>query len=313
MRTVLESPRPPEVLQQRPASGVRRKVALVLGAGSLKCAAAFGVAKVLQRHGIAPDLIVACSGGAFCAAWLAACGPGAQPADAADLAADRFARGWAGAFDEVDYRAVLSAVFPRMLRFDRRASIIRDRRINAALRGFANDSRIEDLVVPLRLVATDFISGEEVILSSGALADGIRATIAMPLILPPWQLQGRTLVDGGVCNPLPLNVAIREGADIIIAVGFEDALETEFQSGMGLVRQLTTLLVNRLYRAQYGFYNLTHHAETLAIFPDIERRVGLGDVHLVPYLVERGVEAMEREIPYLQRLIATPKAAEMAA
>ena len=87
-------------------------------------------------------------------------------------------------------------------------------------------------------------------------------------------------------------------------LGFEDALDTQFNSGMGLVRQLTTLMVTRLYRAQYAFYNLTHHAETLAILPQFERAVGLSDVHLVPYLVERGAEAMEQEMPYLLRLLA---------
>ena len=109
---VLPAP-PPE-----PVAAVRGrpKVALVLGAGSLKCAAAFGVVKVLLRHSVAIDLVVGCSGGAFCAAWLAAGGHDA------DQGAQRFAEGWAGAFDNVDYFAVLSAVFPRLLRFNRRAS-----------------------------------------------------------------------------------------------------------------------------------------------------------------------------------------------
>jgi NTE family protein len=282
------------------ALATRPKVALVLGAGALKCAAAFGVVKVLQRHGVPIDLVVGCSGGAFCAAWLAAGGVDA------DDAARRFAHGWAGAFEQVNYRAVLSAVFPRWLRFDRHASIVNDRVINAGVRDFAGTTLIEDLALPLRLVATDFLTGDEMLIASGRLFDAIRATIAMPLILPPWQLNGRSLVDGAVCNPLPVSVAVQEGADIIIAVGFEDALATEFASGMGLVRQLTTLMTNRLYRAQYAFYNLTHHAETLAVIPQFDRRVGLGDVHLVPYLVQRGVEAMEHDMPYLLRLLAAP-------
>jgi NTE family protein len=287
--------RPPETAA---AARGRPKVALVLGAGSLKCAAAFGVVKVLLRHAVPIDLVVGCSGGAFCAAWLAAGGRDA------DQGAQRFAKGWAGAFDRVDYRAVLSAVFPRLLRFNRRASIVSDRAINAGIKDFAADTMIEELRIPLHLVATDFITGEEVLLSQGRLADAIRATAALPLILPPWEIDGRCLVDGGVCNPLPVNVAVQQGADIIIAVGFEDALETQFNSGMGLVRQLTTLMVSRLYRAQYAFYNLTHHAETLAILPQFDRAVGLNDLHLVPYLVERGAEAMEQELPYLLRLLA---------
>lgn len=279
----------------------RPKVALVIGSGSLKCAAAFGVVKVLQAHSIPIDLVVGCSGGAFCASWVAAGGGDAHEA------AERFARGWQGAFRRVDYRAILSAVFPRLLRFDSRASIVDDRAINAAIRGYVGESTFEGLPTPLYLVATDFISGEPVLLHQGRLDDAIRATIALPLILPPWPVAGRHLVDGAVCNPLPVDVAVKEGADIIIAVGFEDPLASRFDSGAGLVRQLITLLVNHLYRAQFAFYNLVHHAETLIIVPQIEQRVGLDDVHLVPYLVERGAVAAEAEVPYLLRLLATPR------
>lgn len=281
------------------AAPTRRKVALVIGAGSLKCAAAFGVVKVLQNHGVPIDLVVGCSGGAFCASWVAAGGGDA------DEAAARFAQGWKGAFRRVDYRAILSAVFPRLLRFTNRASIVDDRAINAAIRGYMGESTFEALPTPLYLVATDFITGEPVVLHQGRVDDAIRATIALPLILPPWPIDGRHLVDGAVCNPLPVDVAVKEGADIIIAVGFEDPLMTSFDSGAGLVRQLITLLVNHLYRAQFAFYNLVHHAETLIIVPQIDQRVGLDDVHLVPYLMERGAEAAEAEIPYLLRLLAS--------
>lgn len=300
--TASNSPAPEDaIVEDTPAAPApRRKVALVIGAGSLKCAAAFGVVKVLQSHAIPIDLVVGCSGGAFCASWVAAGGGDA------DEIAGRFARGWQGAFKRVDYRAILSAVFPRLLRFENRASIFDDRAINAAIRGYVGAATFEGLPTPLYLVATDFLSGEAVLLHEGRLDDAIRATIALPLILPPWLLDGRHLVDGAVCNPLPVDVAVKAGADIIIAVGFEDPLDSRFESGAGLVRQLLTLLVNHLYRAQFAFYNLAHHAETLIIVPRIDRRVGLDDVHLVPYLMERGAAAAEAEIPYLLRLLDKP-------
>lgn len=281
----------------------RRQVALVIGSGALKCAAAFGVAKVLHRENIPIDMVVGCSGGAFCAAWVAA---GGRDADAA---ATRFAKGWAGAFDRVNYRAVLGAVFPRLLRFSEYAAIVDDRAVNAGIRSFAGDSTIEGCAVPLFLVATDFVSGEKVVLSTGRLFDGIRASIALPLILPPWPLQGRRLVDGAVSDPLPVDVAIQEGADIILAVGFENALAARFESGMELVLQLQSLMTNHLERAQYAFHNLSHHAEVVPIIPELENRIGLRDVHLVPYLVERGEHAAEQQMPYLRRLLALPVAA----
>jgi len=275
----------------------RPKVALVIGSGALKCAAAFGVVKVLQREGVPIDLVVGCSGGAFCAAWVS--GGGGD----ADAAAAQFATEWTGAFDRVNYRSILGAIFPRLLRFAGHASIIDDRALNRAIRAYAGDAQIEDRAVPLHLVATDFVGGEKVVLSRGPLFDAIRASIALPLVLPPWHVDGRRLVDGAVSDPLPLDVAIREGSDIILAVGFENALASTFESGMGMVMQLQSLMMNHLVRAQYAFHSLSHHAEVLPIIPEIELRIGLKDVHLVPYLVECGERAAEQQLPYLQRLL----------
>ena len=285
----------------RPAG--RRKVALVIGSGALKCAAAFGVAKVLQREGIVIDMVVGCSGGAFCAAWVA--GGGSD----ADAAAERFAEGWTGAFDRVKYGAILSAFFPRLLRFTEHASIVDDRRINAGIAHYAGDATIEGRPVPLFLVATDLVSGEKVVLSTGRLFDAIRASIALPLVLPPWPVQGRLLVDGAVSDPLPIDVAIQQGADIILAVGFENALAPKFDSAMGLVMQLQSTMMNHLVRAQYAFYNLSHHAEVLPIIPEFEHSIGLKAVHRVPYLVACGEHAAELQVPYLRRLMASTVAA----
>ncbi|WP_326539451.1 patatin-like phospholipase family protein [Pseudorhodoferax sp.] len=276
----------------------RRKLALVIGSGALKCAAAFGVAKVLQREGVPIDMVVGCSGGALCAAWVAA--GGHDP----DAAAAEFAARWVGAFDRVNHRSVLSALFPRLLRFAGQASIVDDRHINETLRAYAGDARIEDRPIRLFIVATDFIHGDRVVLSQGPLFDALRASVALPLVLPPWQVQGRRLVDGAVSDPVPVDVAIQEGGDIILAVGFENALATQFESGMDMVMQLQSLMMNHMVRAQYAFYSLSHHAEVLPIIPQIASRVGLRDVHLVPELVACGERAAELQVPYLRRLFA---------
>lgn len=283
-----------------PPAGRRPRVALVIGSGALKCAAAFGVMKVLQRESIPVDMVVACSGGAFCGLWVAA---GGRDADAE---ARRFAQGWAGAFDRLSYRSILGALFPRLFGFDVRRGILDDGAVNRAVRDYAGDRRFEDLPVPMHLVATDFITGEKVVLSSGSLFDAVRATISIPMVLPPWELLGRQLVDGAVCDPLPVDVAVREGADVIIAMGFEEPLQDAIGSGMGMVMQLKSVIVNHLYRSQYAFYNLSHHAEVVPIIPDIDIPVGLRDVHLVPQLVALGAHAAEREAPYLRQLVAAP-------
>jgi NTE family protein len=142
-----------------------------------------------------------------------------------------------------------------------------------------------------------------VVLSRGLVFDAMRATLAIPMLLPPWEVEGRLLIDGGVCNPLPVDVAIREGAEIILAMGFEDPLQDVIDSGVGLVRQVLAISSNHLMRAQFAFQNMAHHAEIVTVLPDFGQKVGLRDTHLVPHLVKQGEVATEREMPYLRRLL----------
>jgi NTE family protein len=280
-------------------SGRKPKVALVIGSGGLKCMAAFGAIKVLQREDIEIDMIVACSGGALAGMWMAL--------DVGDpyVGLTYCARAWEQAFTKKSYKSILKAILPQIFRFDGRFGIVDERAINREIKNFVGDQQFEDLKIPLHLVATDFITGEKVVLSKGSLFDAIRATISIPLILPHWVVNGRHLVDGAVCDPLPVDIAVREGADVIIAIGFEETLESKFPTGMSLVMQLVSVMVNQLYRSQYAFYSLSHHAEVVPIMPLFNWPVGLRDVHLAQYLAGQGAQAAESEIPYLRRLLTS--------
>lgn len=281
-------------------SAPRPKVALVIGAGALKCVAAVGAVRVLHREGIPIDMVVACSGGAFCGTWVAS---GESISGNTDAAIDRFVAGWRAAMGRIRVRALLRMLFPAVFRSAGGFGLIDDRILNQTLRDFVGTRRFEDLKLPLHLVATDYGSGEQVVLSKGALFDGLRATIAIPMVLPPWTLEGRELVDGALCDPLPVDIAIREGADVIVAMGFEETLEERRHSALTHVLHLKSVVGNHLHRAQYAFHNLAHHAELVPIIPEFDHPVGLRDLHLVPHLVERGAQATEREIPYLRRLL----------
>lgn len=282
-----------------PADGAGRpRVALVVGSGALKCLAAFGVMRVLRREAIPIDLVVACSGGSFCGLWVA------EGGEDPDGFCQRLVQGWDGSFNRISYGSLLRAVLPRNFRRGRRLGLIDDRRLNRAIREYTGDRTFEALPVPLHLVATDYASGEQVVVSRGSLFDGMRSTISIPLVLPPWKVGDRDLVDGALCDPLPVDVAIREGADVIIAIGFEDTLATSLGTAGAHLVHLTSIVSNHLYRSQFAFYNLAHHAEVVAIMPRLDYTVGLKDTHRVPELLEQGALAAEREVGYLKQLIA---------
>lgn len=278
-------------------SASRPKIALVLGAGGLRCVSAFGALAVLQREGIEIDMVVACSGGAAVGYWIAAGGT--------DLAQGiaHYTEGMSRSFGAFSYRQALRAVFARWLGHDPKFGLMKDHAFNRYAREQMQGLRFEDLKIPLHLVAADIQRGEQVVLSRGPVFDAMRASLAIPLLLPPWEVDGRLLVDGGICNPLPVDVAMREGAHVILAMGFEDPLQPQIDSGVALVRQVLAVASNHLMQAQFAFHNLSHFAEIVAVIPEFRQNVGLRDLHLIPELVRQGELATEREMPYLRRLL----------
>ena len=76
----------------------------------------------------------------------------------------------------------------------------------------------DQLRIPFRAVAADIVTGEEVVLSKGDLATAIRASMSIPAVLAPVEIDGRLLVDGGVAANLPIDAVRAMGADIVIAV-----------------------------------------------------------------------------------------------
>lgn len=104
-------------------------------------------------------------------------------------------------------------------------------------------------------------------LSEGRVRDAVRASIAIPYIWKPWQIGGRWLLDGCVSDPLPVDVAIRESADGILAMGFESPYPKAIRSATRYAFQVNSVYTNNLLRANYAFHNLAHHAEIIPVLP----------------------------------------------
>ena len=280
----------------------RPRVGLVLGSGGIKCTAAVGLWKVLERAGIALDVLVGCSGGSVYAAGMA------LGEDVVSVEA-RTQYMWKDLFSRLHYRSVLRVMLPRMFGFSESVGLLDDRRIWSVMQSAFGDRTFADTRLPLFLAATDLRSGEKVVLDEGRLADAVRASISLPILLRPWPVGGRLLVDGGASNPLPIDIAIREGCDVIIAMGFESALSDQLPSMLRVARQTTAIATNHLLWSTFAFHSAVHHAELVPIMPVFDRRIALGDTSLIPYLIEQGERAAEAELPYLRRLLAGPTCA----
>jgi NTE family protein len=174
-------------------------VGLALSGGAAQGVAHLGVMQALLDAGVPIDLIVGTSGGSLYGS-LVACGMPVQRAQQAVIHHTRY-----NLIDRADF------MLPRR-------GIIRGARIEAMLRSLIGNLTFDDLVFPLHAVATDLDTGEEVVLSQGLVYQAVRASISVPGLFAPYRLGGRTLVDGGVVNPMPVSVARQMGASYVIAV-----------------------------------------------------------------------------------------------
>jgi NTE family protein len=275
----------------RPVS--RKRVAVVIGAGSVQCAAALGMWKVLQREKIDIDLLVGCSGGSLYASAMAM---GYDLESCMRLTRDM----WTPSLTRSrDLRSMLSAFMPRLFKFDGAFGMVDDRPMMAALEKIFGDRRLEDASIPLHVVATDLGNGQKVVLGKGRVRDAIRASVAIPYVWKPWKIDGRLLMDGCASDPLPIDVAIREGADVILAMGFESPYPSRIRSATRFAFQVNSVYTNNLLRANYAFHNLAHHAEIIPMLPDFGRPIRLFDTGEIPHVIEQGERATEAQLPHI--------------
>ncbi|MBQ4390534.1 MAG: patatin-like phospholipase family protein [Paludibacteraceae bacterium] len=176
----------------------RPDVALVLSSGSSRGLAAIGAIESLQSHGFKITSVAGCSMGAIVGGMFAA---GKLP----EL------KDW---YEQMTLRKMLSlSDFKPRLNY-----LLGGEKIMQALAELIPGVQIEDLEIPLALIASDMNTGEEVVFREGDLSHAIRASFSLPLILEPVQDGNRLLMDGGITNALPLNRVARKTGDILVSV-----------------------------------------------------------------------------------------------
>ncbi|MBK7546593.1 MAG: patatin-like phospholipase family protein [Rhodoferax sp.] len=272
----------------------RPKLAVVLGSGGVRSIAALGMVEVLAREGVAPDLIVGCSAGALFGALISL---GHASPDAVQIATSLWT---AEVTKQRRWLAIPKMMWPRLGRFDADFAMRDDRLILARLRTAFGDARLEDLRLPLRVTATDAATGDAVVIHQGGLVDALRASIAMPFMFAPQQIEGRRVIDGFVSDPLPVSAA--SDAQAVIALGFDAPMPYSVNGPSRLLAQVTSSMTNNLMRARLAAAQSGGMC-LLRVTPQLQRRVGLFDTDAMPYLVEEGRRATEAMLPAIFALV----------
>ncbi|MEO6787488.1 MAG: patatin-like phospholipase family protein [Chthoniobacteraceae bacterium] len=179
----------------------RCRIGLALSSGGAKGLAHIGVIQVLEENGIEVDCVAGASMGAYIGGLWAY---GADGAQLEELARENEGR--------LSFWSLFNPVLPP------RRGFLRTRGVMRRLRRTLGDACFCDLVRPLRVLATNLETLERVVFSEGDVADAIEASVAIPGIIVPVTIGGETLIDGGIADPLPVDVLLEMGIERIIAV-----------------------------------------------------------------------------------------------
>jgi NTE family protein len=237
----------------------RPRIGLVLGGGGARGAAHIGVLKELERQRIPVDVIAGTSMGAIVGGLYAS---GMTAGELEELVGSL---DWAAALSDEPSREDLSfrrkqddSDFPVDLELGLRGrdlvlpqGVIQGQKLDLLLRKLTLPvSQVRDfdqLPIPFRAIATDIELGVSHVMASGDLAAAIRASMSVPAILAPAEVDGRLLVDGGITGNLPVDVMRQLGVDVIIAVDVEFPLyqRDELGSALAISEQMLTILMRK--------------------------------------------------------------------
>lgn len=174
------------------------KIGLALGSGGFRGLAHIGVLKVLEENGIKISYLSGSSIGGLVAAYYAVL------KDAKQL--EKEIETWP-----------MDSLY-KFIDLSWTGGIITGDKFGTFLNKRFGDLNFSKTKIPLKIVATNLLDGQEVVLSSGKLTDAIRATISVPLMFRPRKLGSKLLVDGALSSPVPINAIKEMGADIFIGV-----------------------------------------------------------------------------------------------
>lgn len=185
-----------------------RTISLVLGSGGARGLAHIGVIHELEERGFEIGSVVGCSMGAVIG--------GCYAAGELDEYED-----WVSGLSEWDVLRLLDlSLLPE-------EGMVKGDHVIETLRELIGDREIEELPMPFTAVATDVVEHREIWLRRGNLFDAIRASIAIPGLFVPHEIDGRKLVDGGLLNPVPVAAAAADPTDLTVAVSLLGAAVEE--------------------------------------------------------------------------------------
>lgn len=271
----------------------QRLVGLALSSGNARGMAHIGVLKILEEEGIPIDMMAATSAGAVFGSMYAA---GRSIPELVEFAVNV----------QRQYN-FLTGFRYWDIRLPPRSGLLKGNVVLSYLRKWLSDKTFDDLNIPLYIIATDLISGEEVVFDHGSVAEAVRASMSVIGVFEPAFVSGRFLIDGGSVNPVPSQLLADKGISIILASNVIPSLEDRIHrrelrregrlpNVIGILTGMMEIMEGEIIRTRLGPVDVL-------IQPDIAR-YGTLEYERVNELIRRGEEAAHAQIPAIRQLLA---------
>lgn len=258
------------------------KIGIALGAGAARGWAHIGVLKALEENHIEPEIISGTSAGGVVGAFYAA--------DAIPILEDALK----------NFKSLKDTLSHLDFGLGSGGMITGKRWWKKFLETYLPVRRFEELRKPFGVVTVDLVTMQEIHITSGELMPAIRSTVAVPGFFSPFEYKNYKFVDGGILNPVPIDLARDLGAEVVIAVDLNSRPETE------IPESLREIFLRSVEIMQYKikFYNKMIFKPDIVIEPDLDD-ISFLDYHKHQIAIAEGYRATMEKMDQIKKVINT--------
>ena len=277
--TTLEPAAPPPATPAPVSVKAAPRIGLALGGGAARGFAHVGVIQVLEEAGIRPSLVVGTSAGSLVAALYASGRSGAELQQLAESLQEAALTDWS-----------LPLLGRGALKGEALARYVSDQ---------VQNKLIEDMPLPLGIVATDLGNGQGVLFRRGSTGTAVRASSAVPSVFQPVHIGGRDYVDGGLVAPVPVEYARQMGAQVVVAVDISSPPDGQATGdSLSILLQTFAIMSKSINRFELK-------AADVVVRPALDG-VKSADFSAKRRAIEAGRQAMRQALPQLRQALAAP-------
>ena len=250
-------------------------IALVLGSGGARGYAHIGAIEILEKNNIHPDFIVGTSAGSIVGSLYAS---GKNSSELREIALN------------------LKANDVRDVTLDKKG-FFEGKKVEDFINKEVNNTPLQSLKIPMYVIATELKEGKKVVFNYGNTGQAVRASVAIPSMFIPTKIGDDEYVDGGLVSPVPVDVAKKLGADIVIAVDIlAQPVHTETSNIWGLFNQNINIMQKHLAQEELK-------GADIVIQPDLREKVHIFDVSGREITMLAGQNAAQKVMPEIRKII----------